>query len=100
MAVLTDTNILLRLLQPHHPHSQVAQNALDILRARNEVLNVAPQNLVELWAAATRPSDENPSWLGARMVDDNGFWLAEVRSASLLSGSVGRGTRLFFAAKP
>jgi len=59
MAVLTDTNILLRLLQPHHPHSKVAQKALDILRARNEVLNVAPQNLVELWAAATRPFDEN-----------------------------------------
>jgi predicted nucleic acid-binding protein len=59
MAVLTDTNILLRLLQPHHPHSKVAQHALDILRARNEILNVASQNLVELWAAATRPFDEN-----------------------------------------
>lgn len=59
MAVLTDSNILLRLLQPHHPHCQFAQRALDILRARNEVLFITSQNLVELWAAATRPFDEN-----------------------------------------
>ncbi len=59
MAVLTDTNILLRLLQPHHPHGQVAERALDKFRARNEVLVVTSQNLVELWVAATRPFDEN-----------------------------------------
>lgn len=59
MAVLTDTNIFLGLLQPHHPHCQVAGRALDTLRAREEVLNVAPQNLVELRAAATRPFAEN-----------------------------------------
>lgn len=59
MAVLTDTNILLRLLQPHHPHSQIAERALDVLRARNEVLTVTSQNLIELWSAATRPLDEN-----------------------------------------
>jgi hypothetical protein len=53
MAVLTEPNILLRLLQPHHPHSKVAQRALDILRARNEVLNVVSQNLVELRGSRT-----------------------------------------------
>lgn len=59
MAVLTDTNILLRLLQPHHPHCQIAERALDILRARNEILNVTSQNMVEFWAATTRPFDLN-----------------------------------------
>src|SRR5436853_5087475 len=39
MATLTDTNILLRLLQPRHPHCQIAERVLDLLRARNEVLN-------------------------------------------------------------
>ncbi|HEY3936272.1 MAG TPA: type II toxin-antitoxin system VapC family toxin [Bryobacteraceae bacterium] len=59
MAVLTDTNIFLRLLQPHHPHCPVAERALDALRVRRETLNVTSQNLVELWAAATRPFTEN-----------------------------------------
>jgi predicted nucleic acid-binding protein len=59
MAVLLDTNILLRLLQPHHPHSPLAERALNILRKRNEVLNLTAQNLVEVWAAITRPVDEN-----------------------------------------
>ena len=59
MAVLLDTNILLRLLQPHHPHSPLAERALNILRKRNEVLNLTAQNLVEFWAAITRPVDEN-----------------------------------------
>jgi predicted nucleic acid-binding protein len=59
MAVLLDTNILLRLLQPHHPHSPLAERALNILRKRNEVLNLTAQNLVEFWAAITHPVDEN-----------------------------------------
>jgi predicted nucleic acid-binding protein len=59
MAVLLDTNILLRLLQPHHPHSPLAERALNILRKRNEVLNLTAQNLVQFWAAITRPVDEN-----------------------------------------
>jgi hypothetical protein len=54
-----DTNILLRLLQPHHPHCPAAERALKILRNRNEVLNLTAQNLVESWAAITRPVGEN-----------------------------------------
>jgi predicted nucleic acid-binding protein len=57
MVVLLDTNILLRFLQPHHPHSPLAERALNILRTRNEVLNLTAQNLVEFWAAITRPVD-------------------------------------------
>jgi predicted nucleic acid-binding protein len=59
MAILIDTNILLRLLQPHHPHCALVERAVGILRTRNETLNVTPQNLMEFWAVATRPTSEN-----------------------------------------
>jgi predicted nucleic acid-binding protein len=55
MAVLIDTNILLRLVQPHHPHCAVVERAVSILRTRKEDLNVVAQNLIEFWAVATRP---------------------------------------------
>jgi predicted nucleic acid-binding protein len=59
MAILIDTNVLLRLTQPQHPHCAVAERAIHILRTRNETLHVTPQNLMEFWAVATRPADEN-----------------------------------------
>jgi predicted nucleic acid-binding protein len=59
MAVLVDTNILLRSVQPHHPHFQFVEHAFAILRARNETLNVTAQNLIEFWAVATRPLSDN-----------------------------------------
>jgi predicted nucleic acid-binding protein len=59
MAILIDTNILLRLLQPHHPHCALVERAVGILRTQSETLNVAPQNLMEFWAVATRPTSEN-----------------------------------------
>ena len=59
MAFPIDTNILLRTMQPHHPHCAPAERAVATLRSRNEVLHVAAQNLIEFWAAATRPEGEN-----------------------------------------
>ena len=59
MAFLIDTNILLRTMQPHHPHCAPAERAVATLRSRNETLHVAAQNLIEFWAAATRPEGEN-----------------------------------------
>jgi len=59
MAVLVDTNVLLRLAQPHHPSAPLAARALRVLRAGNESLHITQQNLVEFWAVATRPSDAN-----------------------------------------
>jgi len=59
MAVLLDTNILLRLLQPQHPHAAIAEHALEILGRRNEALSVTVQNLVEFWTVVTRPINEN-----------------------------------------
>lgn len=59
MPILLDTNILLRLLQPHHPHNSIAEQALKTLRVRNEVLNITAQNIIEFWAVVTRPVGEN-----------------------------------------
>src|ERR1035438_5278593 len=59
MAFLIDTNILLRTMQPHHPHCAPAERAVATLRSRSETLHVAAQNLIEFWAAATRPEGEN-----------------------------------------
>jgi len=59
MAVLLDTNILLRLAQPHHPSAPVAARALRALRANNEMLHITQQNIVEFWAVATRPIAAN-----------------------------------------
>lgn len=57
--ILADTNILLRSVHPQHPHYAPVRNALAKLRLRNEALCVAPQNLVEFWAVATRLRNEN-----------------------------------------
>jgi predicted nucleic acid-binding protein len=59
MPILADTNILLRSLYPEHPHYAAAENALTALRLRNEVLCIAAQNLIEFWAVATRPREDN-----------------------------------------
>ena len=56
MAVLVDTNILLRSIQTHHPHYALVERAFEVFRSRNETLNVTVQNLVEFWAVATRPT--------------------------------------------
>jgi predicted nucleic acid-binding protein len=57
--ILADTNILLRSIHPQHPHFASAKNALSLLRRGNEAVCVAPQNLVESWAVATRPRSNN-----------------------------------------
>ncbi|MBI1357137.1 MAG: PIN domain-containing protein [Acidobacteria bacterium] len=57
--MLVDTNVLLRALQPGHPQHALAVGAMKELRKRGEKLHVLPQNLVELWAVATRPASAN-----------------------------------------
>jgi predicted nucleic acid-binding protein len=59
MATLADTNILLRSLNTDDPYSRAVNRALSILRLRNESLVIAPQNLIEFWAVATRSTKEN-----------------------------------------
>jgi predicted nucleic acid-binding protein len=70
MAILADTNVLLRSLYPNHPHYYAAEKALATLRLRGEDLCIAPQNLIEFWAVATRPRD------------DNGLGMSSARAAS------------------
>ena len=55
MAILVDSNILLRSVQTHHPHYAMVEQAFSVLRAANETLNVVAQNFIEFWAVATRP---------------------------------------------
>ena len=59
MAVLLDTNILLRLLQPHTLQAQSARTAIDRLHLQNHALQITSQNLVEFWVVATRPASKN-----------------------------------------
>ena len=59
MAILVDTNILLRSVQPDHPMHASAVRALAALLEREESLVVAIQNLAEFWNAATRPEASN-----------------------------------------
>jgi predicted nucleic acid-binding protein len=59
MAVLLDTNILVRLMNPLAAQAVMAERALNTLRAGDEELQITAQNLVEFWAVATRPVAEN-----------------------------------------
>jgi predicted nucleic acid-binding protein len=57
--VLLDTSTLLRTLQPLHPQRDVVRCAIKTLTARGKELHIVPQNLVELWAVATRSVEHN-----------------------------------------
>jgi predicted nucleic acid-binding protein len=59
MAVLIDTNILARSVQPHHPHAPAAESAIAALTVQREAMVIAVQNIVEFWAVATRPQAHN-----------------------------------------
>ncbi|MGO9255521.1 MAG: type II toxin-antitoxin system VapC family toxin [Bryobacteraceae bacterium] len=69
MAVLADTNILLRFVQPQHPHCAMVERAVGVFRTRNETMNVMAQNLIEFRAVATRPqASENGLGMTIEMV--------------------------------
>ncbi len=57
--MLLDTNMLLRTLQPSSPHHATARAALAAATGLGIPMQVVPQNLVELWAVATRPLAQN-----------------------------------------
>ena len=63
--VLADTNILLRSLQTSAPHYPIVESALAKLRSGQEIVCIAPQNLIEFWSVATRPATENGLGLSA-----------------------------------
>lgn len=59
MRCLVDTSVLGRLAGLSDPDRPVAYNAIALLRRRGLELEIAPQNLVELWNMATRPAAVN-----------------------------------------
>ena len=59
MNYLSDTNILLRLVQSQSPHHTKAQNAVDELLKRGDALFITLQNVSEFWNVCTRPVDKN-----------------------------------------
>ena len=52
---LIDTNVLLRAAAPKSVHFAAAVEAIKQLASRGDELLLAPQVLMEFWAAATRP---------------------------------------------
>jgi len=63
--IFADTNILLRSLHTAEPHYAITENALEKLRSRQEILCIAPQNIIEFLSVATRPATENGFGLSA-----------------------------------
>jgi predicted nucleic acid-binding protein len=59
MSYLVDTNVLLRSVQKTHPMQLDSTRAIELLIYRGEILSVIPQNLIEFWAVATRPTLNN-----------------------------------------
>jgi predicted nucleic acid-binding protein len=57
--IFTDTNVLLRSVDTSAPHYPIVESALHKLKSRQEVLCIAPQNVIEFWSVATRPASEN-----------------------------------------
>ncbi len=56
---LLDTNVVLRAAAPKSVQYPVAVQAIGRLLARGEELLLAPQVVMEFWAAATRPVEVN-----------------------------------------
>ncbi len=58
--ILVDTNVLLRMAQPGHPHRQPALEAIELLRVRDaENFIICPQSLYEMYVVCTRPVSAN-----------------------------------------
>jgi predicted nucleic acid-binding protein len=55
--ILTDSNILVHSVQLHAPEYRVVDAAIAKLRVQEEILCIAPQNVVEFWSVVTRPVD-------------------------------------------
>jgi predicted nucleic acid-binding protein len=59
MSFLVDTNILLRSVEPLHPHHTVAVAAVYRLLAESTPVYFTLQNIAEFWNVATRPIEHN-----------------------------------------
>lgn len=78
--ILVDTNVLLRIVQPGHPHRQPAMDAIELLRTRDgEQFAVCPQCLYEMYVVCTRPVRANglgmtPEHAHAEIVSTRGLF--------------------------
>lgn len=72
MNYLVDTNILLRFADRTHAQHPIVQTAIQRLQAMNHELRITPQNCVEFWNVATRPTHKN------------GFGLTAIDTSQLL----------------
>lgn len=59
MRYVVDTNTLLRVVDRRQPLSLVLRSGLRRLRRSGDQLYVTPQNCVEFWNVATRPTTRN-----------------------------------------
>lgn len=59
MIYLVDKNVLLRLVDRTHPLHPSIRAAMRKLRHDGHRLQITPQNCVEFWNVATRPSNRN-----------------------------------------
>jgi predicted nucleic acid-binding protein len=66
---LADTNILLRLAEPHDPEYTIVRGAMDALVARGGYPCFAAQNMVEFWNVCTRPLAKNGFGLSSAETD-------------------------------
>lgn len=81
MSYLADTNVLTRLALPKNPHQREAVRALRTLRRQKESLSIIPQNLIEFWAVATRPTVNNGLGLS---VDDSAKEISKLKKVFVL----------------
>lgn len=56
---LLDTNVVVRLMEPAAPEHGTVKEAIRRLLAAGHQLVLAPQVLIELWVASTRPVEVN-----------------------------------------
>ncbi len=56
---LVDSNVLLRWLDTTDEEHTTAKNAINSLDEQGHNLHVAPQNIIEFWAVASRPVEKN-----------------------------------------
>lgn len=56
---LIDSNVLTYLANPLSPFYSVSLSATTKLADRSDRLYIVPQNLIEFWVSATRPTDAN-----------------------------------------
>ena len=69
MAILLDTNVLVRAVQRSHPACRMAADAVKTLHGKQHVLCVAPQNVAEFWNVCTRPAVVNGLGLSVTATD-------------------------------